>query len=113
MKPYEHSLSSVRKFGGCVEDYLKVHRWFDESKAGCPDIRHRAARHHSQGIFWAEDFFGDTIVNSDGKAVPVRAIGEQHVLEDMGWIPTLNDWLKTMTVEPWMGRKKKDVSCPD
>jgi len=29
-------------------------------------------------------------------------IGEQHVMEDCGFIPTVADWLKNMTVEPWM-----------
>lgn len=27
--PYHHALSSVRKWGGEVEDYLPVHNWFD------------------------------------------------------------------------------------
>jgi hypothetical protein len=40
--------------------------------------------HHAEGIFQAERHFGTTITNSNGKAVPVRYIGEQHVLEDCG-----------------------------
>jgi hypothetical protein len=27
--PYHHALSSVKKWGGTVEDYLAVHSWFD------------------------------------------------------------------------------------
>ena len=27
--PYHHSLSSVRKWGGSVFDYLPLHSWFD------------------------------------------------------------------------------------
>ena len=30
--PYHHALSSVRKWGGTVEDYLPIHSWFDASK---------------------------------------------------------------------------------
>ena len=30
---YYHALSSVRKWGGAVDDYLPLHQWFDESKA--------------------------------------------------------------------------------
>ena len=45
--PYHHALSSVKKWGGTVEDYLEVHTWFDASKAYCADFRHRAMRHHS------------------------------------------------------------------
>ena len=27
--PYHHALSSVRKWGGSVEDYLTIHTWLD------------------------------------------------------------------------------------
>ena len=91
--PYHHALSSVQKWGGCVEDYQPIHDWFDESKAHMADFRHRALRHHSEGIFAAEKIFGKTITNSAGRVVPVRYIGEQHVKEDLGRIPTLADWL--------------------
>jgi hypothetical protein len=66
-KPLIHAEIDVRKFGGCVEDYIAIHEWFDASKAYLPDNRHRALRHHSQGIFWATEVFGDVITNSDGK----------------------------------------------
>lgn len=102
--PYHHALSSVRRWGGKVDDYLKVHEWFDASKAHLADLRHRALRHHSEGIFWAEEVFGHTITNSDGKVVPVRFIGEQHVKEDLGWIPTLQDWFRNIRVQPWMAK---------
>ena len=35
--------------------------------------------------------FGTTIVNADGREVPVRLIGEQHVMEDLGTIPSFAD----------------------
>ena len=77
--PYHHAISSARKWGGEPEDYQKIHDWFDESKAHMADFRHRALRHHTEGIFMAERIFGVTIVNSAGRVVPVRYIGEQHV----------------------------------
>jgi len=45
------------------EDYLKIHNWFDESKAHIADLRHRALRHHSSGIFLCEAIDGATITN--------------------------------------------------
>lgn len=102
--PYHHSLSSVRKFGGKWQDYIKIHSWFDETKAHFPDMRHRALRHHAEGIFWCEQQFGVVIENSDGKNVPVRAIGEQHCMEDIGFIPTIKDYLTHMSQENWMYR---------
>lgn len=100
-----HAQSSARIWGGKPEDYLPIHDWFDETKKCMPDYRHRAIRHHSFGIFEAEKVFGHSIVNSDGKTVPVRYIGEQHVLEDCGGtIPTVADWLDTIKPKSWMAK---------
>lgn len=99
-----HADSSARVFGGRREDYLAIHDWLDATKEMHPDFRHRALRHHSQGIFEAERHFGHAIVNSDGKTVPVRYIAEQHVLEDCGKIPTVSDWLGEIKPKSWMAR---------
>jgi hypothetical protein len=100
--PLHHSISSQKKWGGHVDDYLPIHNWFDETKMHYPDMRHRALRHHSEGIFWCEQQFGTYITNSDGRMVPVRAIGEQHCMEDLGWIPTIKDYLDNMETKGWM-----------
>ncbi len=100
--PLAHACSSARKFGGQPEDYLAVHSWFDESKAYFADFRHRALRHHAEGIFLAERIFGVAITNSDGTNVPIRYLGEQHVKEDLGRIPTVQDWLCQIQPQPWM-----------
>jgi hypothetical protein len=74
--PYHHALSSVKKWGGNVDDYQAIHAWFDSSKAQCADF-------------------------------PTRWVGEQHVREDLGFIPSFTDWVKTIRPEPWMGRAEK------
>lgn len=101
---YFHALSSVRKWGGRPEDYLALHQWFDQSKAILADPRHRALRHHAEGIFMLETLFGATIVNADGRVVPVRLIGEQHVREDLGSIPSFADWARLIAPQAWMLR---------
>ncbi|GIX19176.1 MAG: hypothetical protein KatS3mg120_0852 [Erythrobacter sp.] len=101
---YYHALSSVRKWGGAVDDYLPLHQWFDQSKAILADTRHRALRHHAEGIFMLESLFGATIVNADGRTVPVRLVGEQHVREDLGFIPSFADWARLIAPEAWMLR---------
>ena len=102
-----HAVSSAKKHGGAPEDYLPIHEWFDESKAHHGDFRHRALRHHSMGIFWAEEVFGPMITVKGGKWVPVRIIGEQHVIEDLGFIPAATLWLKQIKAEAWMTRSRK------
>lgn len=134
--PYHHAVSSSRKWGGQPGDYIEVHHWFDESKAFLADFRHRALRHHSEGIFLCERIFGHTITLSicsrcgqtedahpwrgsedvllpreclefRAKQIPVRWIGEQHVQEDVGFIPTAAQWLTRIAAEPWMNRSRK------
>jgi hypothetical protein len=105
MNPYYHSLASVKKYGGAVEDYLPLHQWFDESKAYYADFRHRALRHHAEGIFMLEKIFGATLTNSEGSVIPSRFIGEQHVKEDLGFIPSVQDWFEQIEPVAWMYRK--------
>lgn len=112
MKPHLHAKLSVKKYGGKQEDYLAVHEFFDSSKIAVPDMRHRAMLHSAWGIYLVEKVFGSYIINSDKKQVSVRDIGEQHVFEDLGFIPTMQDWLDTMPIENWMSgtRKRKRVA---
>jgi hypothetical protein len=113
MKPYLHAKSSAKKFGGKPEDYLAIHDWFDSAKAALADVRHRAILHSAFGIYLAEQVFGHNLTNSDGKEVSVRDVGEQHVLEDLGRIPSVQDWLQGLEIQGWMGpdraRKSKVV----
>jgi hypothetical protein len=110
MKPWKHAQVSVKKFGGKPEDYLKIHDFFDSSKAHFPDMRHRALLHSSFGIFIVESVFGTNIMNSDGKLVSVRDIGEQHVIDDMGTIPTVQDYLIHLPLLSWLGGKKRKIT---
>lgn len=106
--PYHHALSSVRKWGGTVEDYLPIHQWFDASKEIVADFRHRALRHHAQGIFECERVFGPALTLANGRSIPTRWVGEQHVSEDFnGRIPSFTDWVRAIRPEPWMGKVEK------
>ena len=102
INPYHHALSSAKKFGGKWEDYIQIHHWFDESKRSSANPRHRALHHHSEGIFDCERLFGYAVTTSNGRVVPTRFIGEQHVKEDLGFIPSMMDWFKGIPLEKWM-----------
>lgn len=97
-----HARSSAQKWGGTAEDYLPIHEKMDSTKAAHAEVTHRCVFHSAFGIFLIEDIFGRTLVNSEGKEVFVREIAEQHVKEDLGFIPSLNDWLREMPAQPWM-----------
>ena len=102
--PYHHALSSAKKYGGDASEYQHLHEWFDASKLIIADYRHRALRHHAQGIHQLAEVFGPTLTLSTGRVIPTRWIGEQHVREDLGRIPSFADWVRAIRPEPWMGR---------
>lgn len=106
MKPLIHAKNSVRKFGGKVEDYLPLHNWMDSTKGYIPDMRHRMVLHNAWGIMLAEQIHGVYFKNSDGRDVSVRDVLEQHVMDDLGHIPTLEKCLAGMPAEPWMGHRE-------
>jgi hypothetical protein len=113
-KPYVHAQSSVKRFGGKVEDYLPIHERMDSTKSAHAEVTHRCVFHSAFGIYIVEEIFGRFVTNSDGKQVYVRDIAEQHVLEDLGFIPSLSDWLKEMPSQPWMaGQRKMNVKLVD
>src|SRR5882762_1672910 len=111
--PVYHAQSSVKRWGGKLEDYLPIHEWIDASKVAFCDFRHRALRHHSFGVYEAQERFGQTITNQDARVVPVRYIAELHIKEDCGGIvPTVADWLSRLPRETWMSRGYKELVPP-
>jgi hypothetical protein len=98
----QHAENSARRYGGKPEEYEAIHAWFDESKGIVAGFRHRALRHHAEGVLLAERIFGAAFVNSDGKTVYTRYVGTDHVREDLGRVPSFQDWIAEMPVRSWM-----------
>ena len=96
--PIQHAKSAAKRFGGKWEEYLAIEEWFDETKAWIGHSKHRMFRHHSEGIFECEKVFGNSFINSDGKTVYTRYVGEQHVKEDCNnYIPTAKEWVNMIS----------------
>lgn len=113
-KPWIHAKNSAKKFGGKPSDYMSIHNLMDSSKGAIGDNRHRTLTHNSWFIGAdgpLEKIFGPAIINSDGREVSVRDIGEQHILEDFGmkFIPTAQDYLQEMEIKNWMNNGKEGV----
>jgi hypothetical protein len=107
MKPYLHAKISVKKFGGTTADYIDIHNFIDSSKACMPDVRHRAILHSAFGCYLVEQMYGVTRINSDGKEYSPRDVAEEHIKEDLGFIPTVEQYLNNMQVQPWMSGTNK------
>lgn len=103
MKPFLHARGSVSRWGGKPQDYLPIHDFIDSSKATMPDVRHRALYHHALGCYLVERVFGHTFINSDGREVSTRDVAEHHIIEDMGFLPSVEDWIDGLPLAPWHG----------
>ncbi len=115
MKPFLHAKGSVARWGGKPSDYMALHDFIDSSKMAMPDMRHRAALHNAFGCYVVERVFGHTIINSDGREVSTRDIAEHHVIEDLGFLPSLEDFLDELPLSKWHGgihRLPKDERPP-
>ncbi len=114
--PYHHSLSSMRKWGGEVSDYLPLHTWFDLMSKAIAGISGTARCGITPRVFFMlETVFGPTLTLSSGKVIPTRWVGEQHVQEDLGFIPSFADWMRAIRPLPWMGRagRVEDRPAPE
>lgn len=118
---YVHAQASARKFGGVPEDYIKIHEFIDSSKKIFGDVRHRSMFHHTAGPWICQEVFGHYIEITDGdgnvlldknnrpRRVVVREIAENHIIEDLGCIPSPADWINCMECKAWMGGKRNKL----
>jgi RNA-binding protein YlmH len=111
MNPYKHAIISAKKFGGIPEDYFEIHKLIDCTKQFLPDVRHRMILHNNFGIYIAQRVFGELMTNSDNRVIMVKDIAEQHILDDLHRIPTLEQCLQGMPLLNWMGGnpQKKEI----
>ena len=140
---FHHAVSSARRFGGTPEDYLAIHELMDSSKNAWADQRHRVVLHTSFGISLVSRMIGleeqvrvyearvqwmprwlkrllrlpqispTTIRLSNGRRVPIRFVTEQHCLEDFGFVPSLEQYMKGLPKEPWMSRGTTKLEITD
>lgn len=114
--PLIHSKSSVKRWGGSVEDYLPIHELIDSPKG---TMNNNTVRFMTHNTWFAYNIipkiFGYNITNSAGKSVDTVDIAMLHIAEDfrMKFVPTPQDYLRHMTVEPWMSNGVKDINNPE
>lgn len=115
MNPELHAISSVKRWKGSINDYINIHVLLDSVKVTMPDNRARAITHNTWFIYeMIPKVFGYSIINSDGKRVDTIDIAMLHVAEDfrMKFIPTVQDYLQHMILQPWMNNGVKVIDNP-
>jgi hypothetical protein len=93
--------ASASRFETTTDVVLPLHSWFLKTAAWFGDARHLAMRHHSFGIFEAEQRFGIVLCQSH-RPVPTRVVAEWHVRTVLGRIPATADFLRRIKGQPWM-----------
>lgn len=114
--PLIHSKSSVKRWGGKVEDYLPIHELIDSPKATMNNNASRLLTHNTWFAYTIiPKIFGYNIVNSDGKSVDSVDIAMLHIAEDfkMRFVPTPQDYLKHLEVQTWMCNGVKNIDNPE
>jgi hypothetical protein len=106
----ELARASACKFETTVDAVLPLHSWFLETESWFGDQRHLAMRHHSFGIFEAEQRFG-IVLSQYHHSVPTRVIAEWHVRAVLGRIPIAADFLRRIKGRPWMAAARKPERC--
>lgn len=83
-------------------------------------VNHSKAEYLKKKYGWSDDEYqdilslasdrsGTTIVNADGVKVSVRDVAEQHIIQDMGEIPSVSKYLDGMPLYEWLGHGQKVV----
>jgi hypothetical protein len=103
----ELAAASARHFNTDPAAMYPLHSWFLETASWFEDARHFAMKHHSYGIFKAEQHFGFVIAQDSPCPIPTRVAGEWHVRTIMGRIPATADFLRRIKGQPWMAAAHK------
>jgi hypothetical protein len=103
----ELAAASARHFNTNPAAMFPLHDWFLATGAWFADPRHFAMRHHSFGIFQAEQRFGVVIAQDCPCPIPTRVAGEWHVRTVLGRIPAAADFLRRIKGQPWMAAAHK------
>jgi len=108
VKPHLHARNRTHRHGGQPAHYQDIHDFIDSSKAASADGRHRLVLHHAFGCYVVEQVFGKTRTNSEGREDSPRDIAEEHIIEDLGFIPSLEHWIRNVQPADWMyGNRRK------
>lgn len=111
MTPEQHAMLSVRDYGGDILDYYPVHYMMDYSKHFLTNghAMHRAFSHNWWGISVIQNCFDKVLING----VSVRQLLIDHVRQDCGVVPTLQECLDSIIDGSYMQKynkpNKKDI----
>lgn len=96
MKPLQHAQISAKTHGGRWQDYIEIHNFLDSSKSACAHFKHRFLLHHREGIELGVKIFGEVLTNGENRAVEIRRLLTDHLIEDVGRVVGVEDWARDL-----------------
>jgi hypothetical protein len=114
--PEIHAKSSVKRWGGKIEDYLAIHEFIDSPKETMNNNTARVLTHNTWFAYKViPKVFGYNITNSAGRSVDCVDVAMLHILEDfrMKFVPTPQDYLKHLELQAWMCNGVKPLDNED
>jgi hypothetical protein len=114
--PLIHSKSSVKRWGGKIEDYIAIHELIDSPKMTMNNNSARCLTHNTWFAYHiVPKIFGYNITNSNGKSVDVVDIAMLHIAEDfrMKFVPTPQDYLQHLVVQDWFNNGVKELDSDE
>jgi hypothetical protein len=106
-KPNSHPYAGAVRPCGCIKQGGRGRPQRPRRDRSAANTPRSAARYHAEGIFKAEKIFESIITSSTRRVISVRWIDQQHLREDLGFIPSFPDWVKAIRPEPCIGRSEK------
>lgn len=101
----EQCVESVRHFGGSPKDYQELHEFLDSITTEVEAAW--GITHSTFGLWLAEELFGYVI---GPREVPTRTVAEKHILAEYSAIPSVQDWLSGVKIQPWMYNQAAQLS---
>lgn len=98
MKPFQHARITANAIGGTWRDYVALHTAFDRSKGAYGKMLHRSVLHSDLGIETVLRIMGSVIRLHDGTTVDAAAVGDQHVRDDLGFVPSVEEWVSALVM---------------
>ena len=92
---------SALHFGGTVDAFLPIHRWFLATSNWAAGSEHVFFRHHAFGIYETEHRFGPALPVGE-RQVPTRVVAERHMRLVLNRMPAAADLFRRLKAERWM-----------
>jgi len=106
MKPLQHARITAHRYGGGWQDWIAIHDRIDRSKMIFPSMQHRMLLHSDFGEWLAVRIHGEAIRSKSGPAISTRNLFRDHLVEDLGRVVTLAEWLRESDADYWMRRRR-------